>query len=351
MSNKIVAHIVGGGASRVGDAVLKKFKEQNTQFGYCNWEFHYLDSSDVNYKNIKEPLGDLTIIGYDDKEQKVVDGSGADRKANAEVLKRGVDSYVERFKLNSREVGVFNLVIFTASGGTSSVAGPFLLLKLLNNDVNVIGLCIGDSSNTIATQNTLNTIASLDHIAKSLNKCLTLLYYNNHLEDPNNLKKGESIVNEKIQNALEVLSTFLSGDNADIDSKDMEIFIEQSRYQGAIQVPPGIFKLYLTSKEIKREEGVEPTMARTLTIKEETNHSLNFDLIHAKNGIITSEVVQDRYRESVPLIAITLANYFERECVGLRDRLKYYDKYLSSIVSKPLEGANGSTTNDLGIVL
>lgn len=351
MSNKIVAHIVGGGASRVGDAVLKKFKEQNQQFGYCNWEFHYLDSSDVNYKNLKEPLGDLTIIGYDNEKQKLVDGSGADRKANAETLKKGVDAYVEKFKLTEKQVGVFNIVMFTSSGGTSSVAGPFLLLKLLQNDVNVVGVCIGDSSNTIATQNTLNTIASLDHIAKSLNKCLTLLYYNNHLEDPKNLKNGEAVVNTKIGSALEILSTFLSGDNADIDSKDMEIFIEQSRYQGAIQVPAGLFKLYLTSNEVKREEGVEPTMVRTLTIKEDTNHSFDFDLIHAKNGIITSEIVKERYKDTVPLIAITLANYFERECIGLNDRLKHFDKYLSSIKSKPLEGATGSKANDLGIIL
>ncbi len=358
MSNKIVTHIVGGGASRISDAVLHEFvtrKEDsvNNTFGYSNMEFHYLDSSEVNYKNLKNPLGDLTLIGYDQDTHKVIDGSGADRRANAATLKKGVSAYVDKFKLHKRVTGEFNLVIFTASGGTSSVAGPFLIQELLQRDINVMGLCIGDSSNAIATQNTLNTLASLDMIAKNLNKCLSLLYFNNHLEDTKNLKKGESIANLKIRNALEILSIFLSGDNMDIDSKDMEIFLEQNRFQGNIQIPPGIYSILLTNgNKIDRENGVEPTMIRTLTIEAETNHSFEFDLVHAKNGIITSKEVIEKYKDAVPLIAAMLSNYFERECVGLKDRLDYFDQYLGRIKSHQIGGSkNSKQDDDLGLIL
>lgn len=344
MENKIIAHVLGGGATRISDLVLRELVA--TSGGFPKWEFHYGDTSRANYDKI-EPLGDITLLkskfaGND------LDGSGADRSANLEDIALGVEDYVNKHKILKNKIGEYHLVFFTASGGTSSVMGPLLIKDLLSKDINVIGVCVGDSSTAVSNRNTLNTLASLDSIAKGLDKSLSMIYYNNYTECTDNIKKGEEMVNTKLRNSLAILSVFLSGKNADIDNKDMEIFIEQRRYP-TFKVPAGLMKLVLANKELELDKNVKATMVRSLTTGVE-RYDLEYDLIQSKNGIITDPEVLKLVKEHVPLFAISLSNYFVKENNMLQDKVKYYQNLFSSLQSEEIS-ASEDANKDFGIIV
>lgn len=346
MENKIIAHILGGGATRISDLVLRELISSNPAFP--KWEFHYGDTSRANYDKI-EPLGDITLIKSKlVGNEGVLDGSGADRAANLEDISLGVEDYVNKHKLFKNKIGEYHLVFFTAGGGTSSVMGPLLIKDLLSKDINVVGICVGDSSTAVSNRNTLNTLASLDSIAKKLDKSLSLIYFNNYSESPDNIKKGEEIVNNKLRNSLAILSVFLSGANADIDNKDMEVFIEQRRYT-AFKVPSGLMRLVLSNKELDLDKGVKATMVRSLTMGDE-RHDLDYDLIHSKNGKVTDPDVLKLVKDHVPLFAISLSNYFVKENHMLQDKLKYFQNVFSSITNEEIS-ASDDANQDFGILV
>lgn len=346
MENKIIAHIFGGAATRISDKVLRHVAVNKP--GFPKWEFHYGDTSQANYSKI-EPLGDLTLIKSKlSGASGMIDGSGADRASNLEDISLGIESYVNKHKFLEHRSGEYHLVFFSASGGTSSVMGPLLIKDLMSKDINVIGICIGDSSTAVSNRNTLNTIASLDNIARNLNKSLSLIYFNNYTECKDNIKEGEEIVNNKLKNSLSILSVFLSGCNSDIDNKDMEIFIEQMRYS-AYKVPAGLMRIMLVNKEIKLGDGVKATMVRSLTTGNE-QFDLDYDLIHSKNGIIVEEEVLRIFKEHCPLFAVSLSNYFVEEHNMLTNRLKYFEEMINSLHSKPLDGSENSS-NSSGIIV
>ena len=343
MANKMIAHIFGGGATRISDKVLRGFK--NSGEGFPTWEFHYGDTTNVNYSKLSDPLGELFKIesGYSGSASEV-DGSGADRSSNAETIKNGIQEYVKSLKLVNNTVGEYHLVFFTTNGGTGSVMGPLFIQELLNKDINVIGIAIGDSSDAVSTRNTINTIASLDKIARKARKALSLVYYNNHTECPSNNQKGQEIVNEKLKNTLTIMSTFFAGTHTDLDNKDMELFIEQTR-RSDFNIPNGLVRLMFVNKPVEIQPGVSVSMTRSLTSGTE-NFNLDYNVVHKKNGVITDKNVLQLFDGHLPLYAISLLNFFVDEHKCLTEMYNNYVEAINKLNSVELKGVADNTEDD-----
>ena len=160
---------------------------------------------------------------------------------------------------------------------------------------------------------------------------------------------GEKHVNERIRNIVSVLSLFLSGNNLEIDQKDMEGFVDQSMYT-TITVPAGLYGLSVFSNDIDIPEGSIPTMARTLTLQGE-EAKLNIELMHHKVGYIVNENAKAIFESQVPLHLVTYSNFFVRESEALQAADKRYKEMEESIKNQNITGTHNSNVQDDGFVL
>jgi len=154
-----------------------------------------------------------------------------ERKTNVTAIMKSVEGYLDHNSYLGEVTGEYHVVVFSASGGSGSVIAPLLMANLRTRNIPTIAVTVGDSSNGLSCKNTLNTLATLDHMAKRMaKKPFSIYYLNNFAVDTNTAAARELTVNESIYNALSVFSLFLSGDNEDIDTKDMVNFLSPDNY-------------------------------------------------------------------------------------------------------------------------
>ena len=206
---------------------------------------------------------------------------------------------------------------------------------------------IGDSSNGLSTKNTLNTLSSLDGVARGANKPLSVIYVNNHLlvKEDGGMQKAEKEANTVLNNILTTVSLFLSGENEALDNQDMFGIIDQSHYS-TIGVEPGIYGLSVHSKQIKLPDGAIPTVGRTLTL-EGMSFDTNLTLLHHKRGFVTDPNAITIAKESnFPIHMISCANFLSVEEKTLNKINEDYDNIMANIKANSISGTNKSNVDE-----
>lgn len=150
-----------------------------------------------------------------------LDGSGKVRRENHEAIAREIPRI-----LIKHQPGDFNVVVFTGSGGTGSVAGPLLIAELLERGHNVIAIVIGSEESAITATNTFNTLKSLDHISRSKGKPVLMNYTLNSRD----LKRSE--VDREALLTISALALLCSRQNKELDTKDIDHWINYSKHAG-----------------------------------------------------------------------------------------------------------------------
>lgn len=149
---------------------------------------------------------------------KDVDGSGKVRRDNHDTIAKNIKQLVQQFSPLD-----FNVVVFSASGGSGSVFGPLILSELLSRNLPAICVVIGSNESAITAQNTVNTLKSLESIAKRTEVPVVMHYGENTLESK------RSDVDLRARAMIAGLSYLASGENSELDSRDLLNWVQFHR--------------------------------------------------------------------------------------------------------------------------
>lgn len=182
--------------------------------GTSNVRLAYIDTSRSNIPDSARPEQCYLLEN--------LDGSGKVRKENHEKIADEVNRI-----LLAHQPGDMNVVAFTASGGTGSVAGPLLVAELLKRNKLVVCVVIGSDESAITADNTFKTLKSLDHIARSQEKPVVMFYNKNS----RNMSRVE--VDKRSRFTICALSFLASRQNKELDSMDVTNFLNYNRVPGS----------------------------------------------------------------------------------------------------------------------
>jgi len=188
-----------------------------------------------------------------------LDGSGKVRKENHEKIADEINRILLEFK-----PGDINIVAFTASGGTGSVAGPLLVAELLKRGKLVVTVVVGSDESAITADNTFKTLKSLDHIARSQEKPVVMFYNKNS----RNMSRVE--VDKRSRFTICALSFLASRQNKELDSMDVFNFLNYNRVPGSdLQPQLTLLNVFDSAAEVDRIGADTFSMAMLLKGHEE----------------------------------------------------------------------------------
>lgn len=172
-----------------------------------------IDTSTSNVGHIKNSDSMYLVEG--------VDGSGKIRKENHLIIDRSISQ-----ALIELEPETFNVVVFSAAGGSGSVIGPLLIAELNKRKHPVVAIVVGEEHSLIAAENTMKTIQSLIAISNGTNVPVVMSYHKN--EGPG----GRGEVDEQIRAVIGCLGILFSGNNAEMDSRDLIHWLQYNLVNG-----------------------------------------------------------------------------------------------------------------------
>lgn len=222
-------------------------------------------------------------------------------------------------------------------------------MSLLDRDIPVFVICIGDSSTAIYTENTVKVLESFDRLAVQKGKALCMIYDNNASEYNGDESVAEKSVNNKIFNTISSVALFLSRGLESIDNKDMENFLSQTEYKD-IGVDPGLYGIHVYSGDVNLPNNAIPIGGRTLLSEGTEGTGTGLTLMHSKKGHVIHDNPKTIYKDQFPLHMVTYANFFTTEHKIL---LKTYDDYkniIRNIKHEKITGSSG-TEDENGFIL
>lgn len=115
---------------------------------------------DTSRSNIKAQINEEHVSILDN-----VDGSGKIRSENANLIAENIRQILLKHKPMD-----MNVVVFSAAGGSGSVAGPLVIKALLEEELPVVALVITSTESVITTQNSIKTLKTLEAISSQTKK-------------------------------------------------------------------------------------------------------------------------------------------------------------------------------------
>lgn len=172
---------------------------------------------DTSLANLKEGMNKDRFFLMEARE-----GSGKVRTENRTEISRAVLPILQKFP-----PGDLNVVVFSGSGGTGSVAAPYLISKLLEDNRSVVAVVVGGDECERAAVNTVNTLKSLEGIAQKTGK--TVMMYYEHLKPTDK----RSAIDNRIWMVISALASLMSRRNEAMDLQDLHNFFNFSHVTSA----------------------------------------------------------------------------------------------------------------------
>lgn len=166
--------------------------------------------ADTSRSNLPDEIDDSKVFLLDDK-----DGSGGVRKENHVDIGRNVPGMLQK-----HPPGDLNVVCFSAAGGSGSVFGPLIIKELIKAKAPVVAIVIGSEESAIRRANTLNTLKSLDNIARQSGVPVVIAYFHNSPDT----KRSE--VDVRCRYTLATLAVLASRQNRELDMADLSHWLE-----------------------------------------------------------------------------------------------------------------------------
>jgi len=335
--------LIGCGGAGINIAVDVYPKLKGISNVASNVSISLLDTTEKTIQAHMNYIDNFTKIISDRATVTQLDGTGGERKdaALAADIDKKVKEYVDTLKNNIND---YYIVISSASGGSGSLISPLLTRAMLAKDFNVISVVIGDSSNLLSLNNTVNTISTLQIVAKQTKSALAVVYYNNTFNGVTT-PKSEKSVNNKVSSFLELVSIFVSGDIQNLDHQDMNNFLRPTKYK-SFTVAPGIYNLGVANGVL---EDANTIMVRTIIQNSEADIRVNIPLLHNKTGII-SEALSDMFNE-YPVYMLYRKNILQAEVANLKEELAKLEE-LRKTEYDVFDSINTADEDDeLGLVL
>lgn len=191
--------IYGCGGAGI-DLVNQLIDQDNSGLAYVNAAF--LDSSQSNFKDRWDPNTCYVLKG--------VDGAGKERSINYPIIARAVDDV-----LLSHKPSDLNILVFSGGGGTGSVFSLKIAEALWAQNKAVLLFVIGSTESGKTTKNVLDTIYSIDSMARKQNASAVMWYDNNG----SNVRNKE--VDVQVLTAIRAVLDLYSGLHHGMDSADV----------------------------------------------------------------------------------------------------------------------------------
>lgn len=169
-----------------------------------------------------------------------LDGSGKIRAENYNEIKKSVKQVLVDIRPAD-----FNVVVFSASGGSGSVIGPLIMSELLSRDLPAIAIVIGSDDSVIAAENTLKTLQSLELIAANTQHVLPMSYHQNPADG------RRSTVDADVRSVIGGLAILVSGQNQELDSRDIHHWLQYSKL-GYARPALSMMHMAISEEEFKR---------------------------------------------------------------------------------------------------
>lgn len=215
---QIHIYACGGGGINIG----KEYHADGHSGDIADFKVTYIDTSDSNMEDRMMTNAWL----FDD-----LDGSGKIRESNASEIAKVVPDILNKFT-----PGDLNVVVFTASGGTGSVAGPLIMRQLLQRNCLTMGIVIGSHENDKTCLNTYGSLKTLDKFAKDTGKPVVIQYNTNEPGTP------RSTVDREAHLMITALAMLASRRNHGLDTADLVSFFQ---FNKSTPVPACLARIHL----------------------------------------------------------------------------------------------------------
>lgn len=183
---------------------INQVKDYPFLLNYPNLSYRIIDTSESNtHKQEIHPDIEITYVGSV--------GHGAIRNTNIKIIQQKIEHKV----LNDHEEFDLDVVIFSLPGGSGSVVGPFIVRALAKKERPIIIITVAGNHSTVAIENTLNTIVTLENFTKD--SYANMLLFDNSLN-------GRKAVDAAVKNKLETLLSSIDLNNIrELDKSDISI--------------------------------------------------------------------------------------------------------------------------------
>lgn len=178
------------------------------------------------------------------------DGAGQDRKRIAADVLPFIPSIIEQFPPAD-----FNIVMFSAAGGSGSVLGPLITSNLLHNKNTVVALTIGVDDSGKKLENTINTLKTLETMSLQTRSSLVMAYYSNVNGVPQKQTDNEILF------GLEALFELASQNNHGLDTADLDSW---TQFQRVSPIPPQLAALQIFDNRQEASGVLEPISIASL---------------------------------------------------------------------------------------
>jgi hypothetical protein len=208
-NGKIMIYGCGG----CGIELAKTFHSTQRQEGLADIGTAYVDTSVSNIGNL---VNDDSFMLVDAD----IDGNAKVRKSNTDVIKAAAKLVPKRFT-----PGDLNVVVFSAAGGSGSVLGPLVASELQKQqDAPVICVVVGSSESYIEISNTIDTVRTLDGLARKSSKKPMLMHLSNNYDGA-----ATSQVDMNVRILISQLAVLANGTHRGLDSADLSVWADYCR--------------------------------------------------------------------------------------------------------------------------
>jgi len=228
---KIVVYACGGAALNLGPKI-----------NHPDVEVYYVDTSMANRNDGVDASQLYQIPG--------VDGAGQNRKMIYRHVQPHIEGIIKQF-----EPGDFNIVLFSASGGSGSTVGPLMIRNLLEQGHTTMASVIGASDSAKFLENTINTLKSLEAISAATGAPVLMNYHENQQGIP------QSSIDAELLFGMETLFTLADQNNLGLDTQDIHNWVN---YNLVSPVQPQLAALSIYDTRQQASQAIEPIATLSL---------------------------------------------------------------------------------------
>lgn len=247
------------GCGGTGLNILKRYMNQ----GSFKNDFEYIgmDTSDRNVFEDDRLVLELVPNAH---------GSGGDVSFNSDKYPAFINKV-----LTQHGAGDLNILVYSGSGGTGPSMGPSLHRALLEKEIPVLSVVVGDMSNINGATNTVRALLNLNDHTETGHPVI-------YSYRENGKGKTEGQVNDDVCAVIDVLRVLLSTENQRIDSMDIHhLFF----YNKVVKATPILSCLEIVANDGADTYDKNPVAALSLFDNEDNVRTCFKNLLYSKAGI------------------------------------------------------------------